>query len=202
VVGKGGREHAIALALRQDPAVGALYVAPGNPGTAAVAENRPVDMNSGAAVADLASGLGADLVVVGPEAPLVAGVADAVRARGLACFGPDAAAARLEGSKAFAKEIMTAAVPGLPGATYSAPTAGSWRNAKAMACSRPPLPTTSTVSPVVGSLFGTGPTVTSSTTSGKPTEGGRGGRTPARRRDRLQPVGPGHSSSEQLRAGR
>ena len=120
VVGNGGREHAIALSLSQDPAVGALYVAPGNPGTAALAENRPVDMNSGTAVAELATGLGADLVVVGPEAPLVAGVADAVRAVGIACFGPDAAAARLEGSKTFAKEIMTAA--GVPTAAAVACT--------------------------------------------------------------------------------
>jgi phosphoribosylamine--glycine ligase len=120
VVGNGGREHAIALSLSQDPAVASLYVAPGNPGTATIAENRPVEMTSGAAVADLAAELGADLVVVGPEAPLVAGVADAVRARGIACFGPDAAAARLEGSKAFAKEVMTAA--GVPTAAAVACT--------------------------------------------------------------------------------
>ncbi len=109
VVGNGGREHAIALSLSQDPAVAALYVAPGNPGTATIAENRPVQATSPDAVAELAAELAADLVVVGPEAPLVAGVADAVRARGIACFGPDAAAARLEGSKAFAKDVMAAA---------------------------------------------------------------------------------------------
>jgi phosphoribosylamine--glycine ligase len=109
VVGNGAREHAIALALSQDPAVSRLYVAPGNPGTAAIAENRPVDALDGAAVAALASELGVGLVVVGPEAPLVAGVADAVRKAGIPVFGPDAAAARIEGSKAFAKEIMASA---------------------------------------------------------------------------------------------
>jgi phosphoribosylamine--glycine ligase len=118
VVGNGAREHAIALALSRDPAVTRLYVAPGNPGTAAVAENRPVDAGDGAAVAALASGLGVGLVVVGPEAPLVAGVADAVRAIGIPVFGPDAAAARIEGSKAFAKEVMAAA--GVPTAESAA----------------------------------------------------------------------------------
>jgi phosphoribosylamine--glycine ligase len=109
VVGSGGREHALALALSRDPAVAALHVAPGNPGTAAIATNHPVDVLSGGAVADLASALGVNLVVVGPEAPLVAGVADAVRAAGIASFGPSADAARIEGSKAFAKEVMAAA---------------------------------------------------------------------------------------------
>ena len=109
VIGSGGREHALALALSRDPAVTAVHAAPGNPGTAAVATNHEVDPLDGVAVADLAVRLGVDLVVVGPEAPLVAGVADAVRARGVACFGPSAEAARLEGSKAFAKEVMAAA---------------------------------------------------------------------------------------------
>ncbi|WP_091532597.1 phosphoribosylamine--glycine ligase [Microlunatus soli] len=109
VVGNGAREHALALALSRDPAVTALHVAPGNPGTEPIATNHPVDQNDGPAVAALATELAADLVVVGPEAPLVAGVADAVRAAGIACFGPGIEAARLEGSKAFAKEIMTAA---------------------------------------------------------------------------------------------
>jgi len=86
-----------------------VHIAPGNPGTAAVGVNHPVDMMDGHAVAALAVELGADLVVVGPEAPLVAGVADAVRARGIAVFGPSAEAAQLEGSKAFAKMIMEAA---------------------------------------------------------------------------------------------
>ena len=109
VIGNGGREHAIALALSRDPAVSAVHVAPGNPGTASIATNHPVDANSGAAVTELATGLAVDLVVVGPEAPLVAGVADPVREAGIACFGPGAAAARLEGSKEFAKEVMAAA---------------------------------------------------------------------------------------------
>lgn len=109
VIGTGGREHALALALSRDPAVTEVHAAPGNPGMAAVATLHPVDPLDGAAVADLAAGLGADLVVVGPEAPLVAGVADAVRARGIACFGPSGAAAAIEGSKAFAKDVMAAA---------------------------------------------------------------------------------------------
>ena len=83
-----------------------MHAAPGNPGIAAVATLHDVDPLDGPAVADLAASLGVDLVVVGPEAPLVAGVADAVRARGIAAFGPSAMAARLEGSKAFAKEVM------------------------------------------------------------------------------------------------
>ncbi|MCW5952158.1 MAG: phosphoribosylamine--glycine ligase, partial [Propionibacteriaceae bacterium] len=109
VVGNGGREHALAWALSRDPGVGAVHIAPGNPGSAQVGTNHPVDPMDGHAVAALAQELGAGLVVVGPEAPLVAGVADAVRAVGIPVFGPDAAAARLEGSKAFAKEIMAAA---------------------------------------------------------------------------------------------
>ena len=109
VVGSGAREHALCLALAADPSVTALVCAPGNAGTAAVAEQRRVDVLDGAAVAALAGEVRADLVVVGPEAPLVAGVADAVRAAGIACFGPSAAAARLEGSKAFAKDVMAAA---------------------------------------------------------------------------------------------
>jgi phosphoribosylamine--glycine ligase len=109
VVGAGAREHALCLALAADPAVTALVCAPGNAGTAAVAEQRGVDATDPAAVAALAGDLNADLVIIGPEAPLVAGVADAVRAAGRACFGPSAAAARLEGSKAFAKDVMNAA---------------------------------------------------------------------------------------------
>jgi phosphoribosylamine--glycine ligase len=109
VVGPGGREHALARALSLDPGVAAVHVAPGNPGTAAVATLHEVDPMDGAAVAALAVALGADLVVVGPEAPLVAGVGDAVTARGIPVFGPTAAAARIEGSKAFAKEVMRAA---------------------------------------------------------------------------------------------
>jgi phosphoribosylamine--glycine ligase len=109
VIGTGGREHAIALALSRDMNVTAVHAAPGNPGLAGVAELHDVDPMSGAAVASLAADLGVDLVVIGPEAPLVAGVADAVRERGIACFGPTAAAAQIEGSKAFAKQVMAAA---------------------------------------------------------------------------------------------
>jgi phosphoribosylamine--glycine ligase len=109
VIGSGGREHALALSLSRDPAVSELHVAPGNPGTGQVATNHAVDPLDGAAVASLASSLSVNLVVVGPEAPLVAGVADAVRAAGVACFGPSRAAAAIEGSKAFAKGVMAAA---------------------------------------------------------------------------------------------
>ncbi|HZG04002.1 MAG TPA: phosphoribosylamine--glycine ligase [Streptomyces sp.] len=109
VIGSGAREHALCRSLSLDPDVTSLHCAPGNAGIAEVATLHAVDALDGAAVADLAAGLRADLVVVGPEAPLVAGVADAVRARGIAVFGPSAEAARLEGSKAFAKEVMAAA---------------------------------------------------------------------------------------------
>ena len=109
VLGGGGREHALTAALARDPEVTQVYAAPGNPGMAGVAVLREVDLVNGAAVADLAESVAADLVVIGPEAPLVAGVADAVRERGIACFGPSARAARLEGSKAFAKEVMAGA---------------------------------------------------------------------------------------------
>jgi phosphoribosylamine---glycine ligase len=109
VIGSGAREHALCLALAADPAVTALVCAPGNAGTAAVAEQRPVNPTDPAAVAVLAAKLHSNLVVIGPEAPLVAGVADAVRGAGIACFGPSQAAAQLEGSKAFAKDIMAAA---------------------------------------------------------------------------------------------
>jgi phosphoribosylamine--glycine ligase len=109
VIGNGAREHAIARSLAADVQTTALFVAPGNPGTAEIAENRSVDPVDPEAVAGLAVELAADLVVVGPEVPLVAGVADAVRQVGIACFGPGAQAARLEGSKAYAKEIMAAA---------------------------------------------------------------------------------------------
>ncbi|MEU6314716.1 phosphoribosylamine--glycine ligase [Streptomyces sp. NPDC047014] len=109
VIGGGAREHALCRSLSLDPDVSALHCAPGNAGIAEVAELRPVDALDGGAVAALATELGADLVVVGPEAPLVAGVSDAVRAAGIPVFGPSAEAARLEGSKAFAKDVMAAA---------------------------------------------------------------------------------------------
>ena len=106
VVGSGAREHALLTALRRDPQVDGLIAAPGNAGTAVVAEQHDVDITSGDAVAKLALDTSADLVVIGPEVPLVLGVADAVRAAGVTCFGPSAAAARIEGSKAFAKDVM------------------------------------------------------------------------------------------------
>ena len=116
VIGTGAREHALCLALARDPAVRHVVCAPGNAGTATVAETRTVDPLDPDAVADLADAVDADLTVVGPEAPLVAGVADAVRARGRVCFGPSGAAARIEGSKAFAKDVMAAA--GVPTGGY------------------------------------------------------------------------------------
>jgi len=109
VVGSGGREHALALALSRDPSVTEVHAAPGNPGTARVATLHDVDPLDGTAVARLARELGVDLVVVGPEAPLVAGVADAVRDAGISCFGPSREAAAIEGSKSFAKDVMAAA---------------------------------------------------------------------------------------------
>lgn len=109
VIGSGAREHALLLALRRDPRVEDLSIAPGNAGTAAIADQYDVDITSGEAVARLAQRLEVDLVVIGPEVPLVLGVADAVRSAGIACFGPSKDAARIEGSKAFGKELMTAA---------------------------------------------------------------------------------------------
>ena len=109
VIGSGAREHALLLALSKDPKVSKLLVAPGNAGTAALAEQHPVDVASGAAVTELARKVEADLVVIGPEVPLVLGVADALREAGIATFGPSADAARIEGSKAFAKDVMAAA---------------------------------------------------------------------------------------------
>jgi phosphoribosylamine---glycine ligase len=109
VIGSGAREHALLLALRQDPEVEELAVAPGNAGTAIIADQYDVDITSGEAVTGLAQKIGADLVVIGPEVPLVLGVADTVRAAGIACFGPTKDAARIEGSKSFAKDVMTAA---------------------------------------------------------------------------------------------
>ncbi|MGR7024212.1 phosphoribosylamine--glycine ligase [Geodermatophilus sp. URMC 62] len=117
VIGSGAREHALCVALSSDPAVTALACAPGNAGTRALAEPAAVDVADPVAVAALATGWGADLVVVGPEVPLVAGAADAVRDAGIACFGPSQQAAQIEGSKSFAKHVMAAA---------RVPTARSW----------------------------------------------------------------------------
>jgi phosphoribosylamine--glycine ligase len=109
VIGSGAREHALALALTRDPSVTALACAPGNAGTAAISQQLPVQPADPAEVTALAAQWRADLVVIGAEAPLVAGVADAVRAAGIACFGPSRQAAQIEGSKWFAKDVMAAA---------------------------------------------------------------------------------------------
>ncbi|MFP5020887.1 phosphoribosylamine--glycine ligase [Pseudonocardia phyllosphaerae] len=115
VVGSGAREHAIAVSLAQDPGVTALACAPGNAGTAAVSEQLGLDVSDNDALVALARSWEADLVVIGPEVPLVNGAADAVRDDGIPCFGPSREAARIEGSKAFAKSVMTAA--GVPTAS-------------------------------------------------------------------------------------
>jgi phosphoribosylamine---glycine ligase len=109
VIGSGAREHALLLALGRDPQVTGLAIAPGNAGTARLAEQHQVDITSGEDVVALARQVRADMVVIGPEVPLVLGVADAVREAGIVCFGPSKDAARIEGSKAFAKEVMAAA---------------------------------------------------------------------------------------------
>ena len=109
VIGSGAREHALLLALGRDPQVTGLVIAPGNAGTGRIAEQHDVDVSSDEDVVALARDVAADLVVIGPEVPLVLGVADAVRAAGIVCFGPSKDAARIEGSKAFAKEVMAAA---------------------------------------------------------------------------------------------
>jgi phosphoribosylamine--glycine ligase len=119
VLGGGAREHALVQALLRSPAAHAVLCAPGNAGIAAEVEVPAPDLNvqDGDAVVALARAVQADLVVVGPEAPLVAGVSDALKAAGIRCFGPSAAAARLEGSKAFCKDVMQAA--GVPTASYT-----------------------------------------------------------------------------------
>jgi phosphoribosylamine--glycine ligase len=115
VLGGGGREHALAWAIEQNPKCDRLIVAPGNAGIAAIAECAALDILDGAAVAEFCAAEAVDFVVIGPEAPLAAGVADALEAAGILCFGPSAAAARLEASKTFTKEICDAC---------GAPTAG------------------------------------------------------------------------------
>jgi len=109
VIGSGGREHALVRALAADGDVTGLHAAPGNPGIARFAEIHAVAPEDPASVTALAARTGADLVVIGPEAPLVAGVADALRQSGVSCFGPGRAAAMIEGSKSFAKRVMSAA---------------------------------------------------------------------------------------------
>jgi phosphoribosylamine---glycine ligase len=109
VIGGGAREHALCRALSTDPLVTHLVCAPGNAGIATIAQIADVDPTDPDGVADLAATTAAELVIIGPEVPLVAGVVDAVTARGIACFGPTKAAAQLEGSKAFAKDVMAAA---------------------------------------------------------------------------------------------
>ena len=112
LVGSGGREHALGLGLHADPECTELHVAPGNPGIAEFAQCHPLDIKDNSAIVDLALQLDVELVVVGPEVPLVNGVADLLRAAGIAVFGPSKAAAQLEGSKNFAKEVMAdAGVP-------------------------------------------------------------------------------------------
>jgi len=109
VVGSGGREHALAWSLSRSEDLDELHAAPGNPGIAALAHCHPVRADDHAALVSLAREIRTDLVVVGPEAPLVAGLADELRHRGIAVFGPSAAAAQIEGSKSFAKDVMEAA---------------------------------------------------------------------------------------------
>jgi phosphoribosylamine--glycine ligase len=123
LVGSGGREHALAWALSRSPSLGELHAAPGNPGIAALARCHPVRADDPGSLVPLAMELRVDLVVVGPEAPLVAGLADELRHRGVPVFGPGREAAQIEGSKAFAKDVMAAA--GVP-------------TARTLAVARPP----------------------------------------------------------------
>jgi phosphoribosylamine--glycine ligase len=118
IIGSGGREHALAWAISKSLLLSALYVAPGNPGTASLATNVPIRATDIAALTAFAVAQKIDLVIPGPEAPLVAGIADACAQAGIACCGPSAAAARLEGSKRFTKEVADAA--GIPTADWEA----------------------------------------------------------------------------------
>ena len=109
VIGSGAREHALLRALARDPSVTELHVAPGNAGTSRLARTHPVEVGDSAAIADLADALDVDLVVIGPEVPLVNGAVDELNGRAIPAFGPTAAAARIEGSKAFAKDVIRSA---------------------------------------------------------------------------------------------
>jgi phosphoribosylamine--glycine ligase len=109
IIGSGGREHALAWAIAQSPLLTKLFVAPGNPGTDAIADNVQIRTTDIAGLIEFAKAESIDLLIPGPEAPLVAGIADACAAAGIACFGPTAAAAQLEGSKAFCKDLADAA---------------------------------------------------------------------------------------------
>jgi phosphoribosylamine--glycine ligase len=124
IVGGGGREHALAWKIAQSPGLGELHAAPGNPGIAGLGTCHGVGAGDTEALVALSRRLGVDLVVVGPEAPLVAGLADELRARGRRAFGPGRDAARLEGSKAFAKDLMVR--HGIPTARAVAYTRGDW----------------------------------------------------------------------------
>jgi phosphoribosylamine--glycine ligase len=120
LLGSGGREHAIAIALRNSPFLAKLFAAPGNPGIASVAEIVSLDLSDHAAIAAFCKLIGIGVVVVGPEAPLVAGIVDDLAAEGVSCFGPSKAAARLEGSKAFTKDFCTRyAIPTAHYATFT-----------------------------------------------------------------------------------
>ncbi len=137
VVGSGGREHALAWMLARSPEVETLVCAPGNPGMAPLGRCVPLDVNDAAAVAALADDVDADLTVVGPEAPLVAGAVDALEARGRAAFGPRAEAARLEGSKAWMKDVLVDA--GVPTARHARFSTGDEQRALAFLDTLPGL---------------------------------------------------------------
>ncbi|WP_243312208.1 phosphoribosylamine--glycine ligase [Fundidesulfovibrio agrisoli] len=133
LVGSGGREHALAWKLSQSPLVSSLFVAPGNGGTALVARNVPIKDTDIDALVAFAKENACGLVVAGPEAPLVAGLSDALAGAGIPCFGPDAYSAQLEGSKAFAKQIMR--LSGVPTADFEVFT--DYAAAKAHVSARP-----------------------------------------------------------------
>lgn len=119
-MGGGGREHAVCWAVRRDAPDATLFAAPGNPGTATLATNLPIAATAGAELVRAAAAHHVDLVIIGPEAPLAAGLADDLQAAGIAVFGPSAAAARLEASKAFAKDVMQRAnVPTAASRTFT-----------------------------------------------------------------------------------